>query len=398
MVRPAIRRRTPDGTEAAPRRSSVHLFLPIARGALMLLALPLARGQTLPLVADVEPQPFIAQVRRLIEAADYMGSPFSAAEKRQLDEAMRQRDAAACEKIQTVLDGRCLFGVTINPESRVRVARGPVRPELLEQGWRMFLVKVENQAGSTAPLVAVSPNALSLCTSRAANTPSDKEYCPPGDTSPRVAGDLWVDIQMFDTQPLQPTLSGLKLEYRIVHLFSRDAGRREAKFAFNVGQGTQDIGFRNEVDILFDCQPAREVVFHVRDEAGQPTTAAFLIRDRAGLIYPSQAKRLAPDFAFHAQIYRSDGEKLRLPAGTYRIEYRRGPESVLQKREIAVVSDRQSFDFAIKRWIDPARLGWWSGDQHIHASGCSHYNNPTEGVHAPDMMRHCLGEDLKCDV
>ena len=29
------------------------------------------------------------------------------------------------------------------------------------------------------------------------------------------------------------------------------------------------------------------------------------------------------------------------------------------------------------------------------AAGCAHYTNPTEGVHAPDMMRHCLGEDLK---
>ncbi|SVA54354.1 uncharacterized protein METZ01_LOCUS107208 [marine metagenome] len=40
-------------------------------------------------------------------------------------------------------------------------------------------------------------------------------------------------------------------------------------------------------------------------------------------------------------------------------------------------------------------MGWWSGDHHIHAAGCAHYKNPTEGVHAPDMMRHCLGEDLK---
>ncbi|MFP6901069.1 MAG: CehA/McbA family metallohydrolase, partial [Opitutales bacterium] len=31
----------------------------------------------------------------------------------------------------------------------------------------------------------------------------------------------------------------------------------------------------------------------------------------------------------------------------------------------------------------------------IHAAGCAHYLNPTEGVHAIDMMRHCIGEDLK---
>ena len=45
--------------------------------------------------------------------------------------------------------------------------------------------------------------------------------------------------------------------------------------------------------------------------------------------------------------------------------------------------------------MDPSLSGWWSGDHHIHAAGCAHYLNPTEGVHASDMLRHCLGEDLK---
>jgi hypothetical protein len=54
-----------------------------------------------------------------------------------------------------------------------------------------------------------------------------------------------------------------------------------------------------------------------------------------------------------------------------------------------------TFGYQVKRWIDPAQLGWISGDHHIHAAGCAHYSNPTEGVHAEDMIRHCLGEDLK---
>ena len=37
---------------------------------------------------------------------------------------------------------------------------------------------------------------------------------------------------------------------------------------------------------------------------------------------------------------------------------------------------------------------WFSGDHHIHAAGCSHYETPTEGVTPEDMMRHILGEDL----
>jgi len=112
----------------------------------------------------------------------------------------------------------------------------------------------------------------------------------------RAADDVaarWLDLNMFDAQPLAPTLSGLPLEYRIIQLYSRDAGRREAKFSFNVGQGTQDLGFRNEVDILFTAKPTREITLHVRDENDEPTTASFLIRDSQNRVYPSLAKRLA---------------------------------------------------------------------------------------------------------
>jgi hypothetical protein len=45
--------------------------------------------------------------------------------------------------------------------------------------------------------------------------------------------------------------------------------------------------------------------------------------------------------------------------------------------------------------VDPAKHGWWSGDHHIHAAGCLHYTNPTEGVLPRDMARHISGEDLK---
>jgi hypothetical protein len=200
---------------------------------------------------------------------------------------------------------------------------------------------------------------------------------------------------MFDKQPMRETLSGLPLEYRILSLYSRDAGNREGKLVFSVGQGTQDLGFRSEADILFQCEGAQPIVLRVRDENDQPTTASFLIRDQHGRVYPSQAKRLAPDFSFHPQVYRSDGEVLRLPEGTYQVEFSRGPESILQKQELTVSTQLKGATFKVNRWIDPSKFGWWSGDHHIHAAGCAHYVKPTEGVHAPDMFRHCVGEDLK---
>ena len=355
-----------------------------------------ALAAALPIVSEVEFQPFVAQVRRLIEATDYLGTPFSATDKTMLNSAMASSDhKAAIVKLQQALDRYALLGVHINPEMRVKVVQGDAKPELMQDGWRQFLVKVANESGTTAPLAVVSPNAQSVHNVRAATTPSDKLRGKQGEPPTLKLADLWLDLRTYDAQPLRPTLSGLTVEYRLVQLYSRDAGKREAKIGFNVGQGTQDIGFRNEVDLLFTCLPAPEITLGVKDENGKPATAAFVIRDAQGRIYPSQAKRLAPDFAFHPQVYRMDGETLRLPEGDYTIEFDRGPESVKQTRKIAITKATKRLDFKVERWIDAMKFGYISGDHHIHAAGCAHYTNPTEGVHALDMVRHILGEDLK---
>ena len=55
-------------------------------------------------------------------------------------------------------------------------------------------------------------------------------------------------------------------------------------------------------------------------------------------------------------------------------------------------SHRESF--RLKRWIQLSKLNWFSGDHHVHAAGCGHYESPTEGVKPEDMWRHILGEDL----
>ena len=327
-------------------------------------------------VKGVEWQPLSAQIARVFEAMDYIGSPVSSEIKATLEKLRNGTNSA--EEIQRAIDPLCLFLVEINPESRVKVTRGQAAPELVENGWRHFLVKVQNEAGVTARFRAECPNAARLA----------------GSPEAQVI-DRWLDLAMFDTQPLAPTLSGLKVEYRIIELYSRDAGQREARISFNVGQGTQDLGFRNELPILFTCQPAQTLTLRVRDEAGEATTGCFTIRDKQGRVYPSPNKRLAPDFAFHPQIYRADRETLKVPDGNYTIEFSRGPESVVQRTELVVAGKPQTASFQVKRWIDPAKLGWWSGDHHIHAAGCAHYTKPTEGVAAPDMMRHCLGEDLK---
>lgn len=346
------------------------------------------------MVNSAELQPLSAQATRIAEALSYLGAPLADSEQQQLKSAFESSDnEKGIETVQRVLDKHCLVGVEINPEMRVKVALGEAKPELMQDGWRTFLVKVHNAAGATAVLRAVSPQAQSVHDSPWKTTPSDDFYRRK--QKPGSAADRWLDLEMFDKQPLQKSLSGLPLEYRIISLYSRDAGQREAKLAFDVGQGTQDLGFRSEADILFHCAPSREVAFHVVDENNQPTTAMFIIRDAQGRVYPSQAKRLAPDFAFHPQVYRSDRESLRLPDGAYEVEFTRGPEYLTKHKALKVSSSQHQADFKLQRWIDPSTFGWWSGDHHIHAAGCAHYTVPTEGVLASDMYRHCRGEDLK---
>ncbi|MDQ3622178.1 MAG: CehA/McbA family metallohydrolase, partial [Verrucomicrobiota bacterium] len=340
--------------------------------------------------ASPEWQPFSAHIRRLVEALESVGEPLAALERRELQGLLDGGGPEAIEKIQRMLEGRCLFHVGINPEMRVKVARGSAKAELVEGGWRLFLVQVRNESGTTAVLRASSPQAQPLF----GETNIKAGAKPPPERGLPLA-ERWLDLQVFNAQPLPSKLSGLPLEYRLVQLYSRDAGQRSADLSFDVGQGTQDLGFRNEVDVLFDCRPPREVTLRVRDEAGTPTTAAFLLRDHAGRVTPSQAKRLAPDFGFQPQIYRADGETVRLPDGAYTIEFSRGPESIPEQRRVLVDDSTRELAFQVRRWIDPAKMGWWSGDHHIHAAGCAHYSTPTEGVLASDMIRHIIGEDLK---
>ena len=335
-------------------------------------------AQSLPKVKNLDIQPFKAQINRLIQAKDFLGEPFTEATKSKIELAFKQKNEAKANiQVQQIIDLQCLIDIQINPESRVKVEEGPANPVLIENGWRNYLVKIRNEAGVTAPLRVISPNALPLA----------------GSLENQIK-DRWLDLDVFNSQPLTKSLSGLALEYRIIQLYSTVKGTRDAKLSFDVGQGTQDLGFRNEISLLFNCLPAYTIKLNVLDENNKPTTAGFEIRDQFGRVYPSQTKRLAPDFHFQPQIYRSHNEKVKLPKGRFHIKFYRGPESITHNRTINVNSNRTE-SFKVKRWIDPSLMGWWSGDHHIHAAGCSHYTNPTEGVHAPDMMRHCLGEDLK---
>lgn len=340
-------------------------------------------------------QPLALHARRLETALNYLGQPLAAADQQQINDAVANPDQqAAVAQLERTLDQYALAIVEINPESRVKVRQGVARPELVEGGTRLFLVKVINQAGVTAPLVVESPHAGRVYI-RSSGNPD-----PPSKLTTADVVERWSDVSIYTTDvttyskpPMRDRLSGLGLEYQILQVYSRDRGQRSALLRFNVGQGSQDIGFRNDVEILFDALPARPITLRVRDENGRPATASFVIRDRLKRIYPNTSKRLAPDFPFQPQIYRSDGETVSLPDGAYTVSCSRGPEYLSETRQL-VVDGPEELSFELKRWIDPSKYGWYSGDHHIHSAGCSHYENPTQGVLPKDMWAQVQGEAL----
>jgi hypothetical protein len=371
-----------------------HLIIP---AVLLALAVPASAAD--PPKATVELQPLAAQARRVADALQLLGAPLSDAERKALT------DATDADAIQAVLDKHCLATVNIwAPEgspTTAAAAPGPARPELAEQGWRVFLVKVYNPGKKDkVELRAASPNAAPL-TRRSSSKP-DPKVDPIEDVEKR-----FLDLDMFKSQPLIRDLSGLEVEYRILQIYCRDAGRKEASLSFGLWRESdkdQPSVAGDPVSLVFDAQPAVLVKLHVRDDDGksqrdgQPIMAAFTITDSNGRVYPAMTRRLAPDFNFHPQIYRADGETVSLQPGTYSFAWTRGPEYVVSRRTLTVAPEDkgavQEESFDLKRWIHPAARGWYSGDHHIHAAGCAHYESPTEGVTPEDMMRHLLGEDL----
>ncbi|MFN3189944.1 MAG: CehA/McbA family metallohydrolase [Aureliella sp.] len=351
----------------------------------------LAAPQGANYVADVDRQPLEAAVSRVVQAMQIAGSPLPEEDLKALSNLKQNaNDPQVVRRLQEILDPHCLAKITINPESRVKVSREQASAQLDQRGWTNFLVKVVNEAGVTGPLSCLSDQAQPMFV-RSDSSPKPNLKITPADAKRR-----WLDIRMLNSQPMLPKLSGLRVEYRILQLYSRDRGAREATLSMHVGQGTQDLGFRSDLPILFQCRPSVEIPLEVLDWDGTPTTCSLLIKDQYGRVYPNPSRRLAPDFFFHEQIYRADGESVRLAPGDYSIQVFRGPEYHVQKMDVTV--DEQSAQhplrIQLRRWIHMTKHGWFSGDHHVHAAGCSHYQNPTEGVTPKDMMRHLLGEDL----
>ena len=287
---------------------------------------------------DVPGQPLASNVRRLMTALESLGHPLPKASSQAIAAAVSERDAQA---IQQVLDQEVLAIVSINPEERVSVKRGPDRGVIQQQGYRPAIVKVINQSTSTSRLQITSPQAGPVYAGASESSMRRQQQTELTENqNDEHSEERFLAVELYDVPPMTEQLSGLEVEYALVLLASSAAGKREAILHFDIGDGTADLEYRNELPILFDAQPAIPVKLAIFDEDGSPSIARLEFRDQSERVFPLQAKRLAPDFFFQPHIYRQDGETVLLPPGSFTVETSRGPEYHVKRRDLNVVAVR----------------------------------------------------------
>jgi hypothetical protein len=202
---------------------------------------------TLPVIQDLDARALRVQCQQVLDALAKMKAALPPETERELRDLLKNEKKAtdeAAEKIQRLLNVQCLVGVSINPESRVKAARGPRAADLVIGKESVFLIRVLNEAGVTHPLSVQGPQMRM-------KGDSSKERWLEASVCSTVLSSSRSEKKEVRAEPKEERLSGQKVEYLLLRLKAYEAGRREATLVFDVGQGTQDLGFRAEVPILF---------------------------------------------------------------------------------------------------------------------------------------------------
>lgn len=118
-----------------------------------------------------------------------------------------------------------LLIVQINPEMRVKLERGPAEARLTTGKPSAFVVRIENEARTSATL-----------------------HLRVREVGSR---DRWLRHELGE----KGKLTGSRVQRLTLTLTPDAAGMREALFVADIGQGTQDLGFRAELAILFHSRP-----------------------------------------------------------------------------------------------------------------------------------------------
>ncbi|WP_152361771.1 CehA/McbA family metallohydrolase [Microlunatus speluncae] len=352
------------------------------------------------------PQPILSSAIRALTRLTELGEPVAA----DLADAVAALDQGAAgeltAELRRLLAPHLLLEFGVGPRGPELIKQLGGRAQLVQGGWRSFLICADNPGGIEAGFSVGGGGSDVTWASGMVTRP----YLPDRVEHASTIRDRWWYELRLDGSG---ALTGRELEFFVLSIYSRDAGQRTAPITIGRSPGPKLDGDRQgdsweqtqrrrigtagstQLELEVEATPARDVVFDVRDSDGRTCMASIIVRDDVGRVYPSRGLRLAPDMFFQDQVYRASGEILRLPAGQYDVTAWRGPEyRPVITRFTVDPADPAQLAVRLDRWIDPAERGYYSGDPHIHGGGCSHYSQPTEGVTPETMIRHVRGEAI----
>lgn len=119
----------------------------------------------------------------------------------------------------------------------------------------------------------------------------------------------------------------------------------------------------------------------VDDETGEPIASRMYVQSDSGewyfaegagpegrtIRYEKQNWIRPESNEFHTSVS-AHPFTLRLPPGNYMVTVERGKEYFPWTKTIRVGSQIQELEIRLKRWVDMAALGWYSGDTHVHTT------------------------------
>jgi hypothetical protein len=169
-------------------------------------------AQEAPDVVRVEAQPLAANLMRLVDALDYLGHPLPDGLRGELREA----DGKSTDSIQLqkLVDPQVLFSVSVNPELRVKVARGRAPARLQQGGFTPCLIKILNAATVTRELRIASPQAGPVYSGAALGILERQAQTELADNENIDSDRRFLAVELFDKSPMTPRLSAWKWNMR----------------------------------------------------------------------------------------------------------------------------------------------------------------------------------------
>src|SRR6516164_1338660 len=124
------------------------VVFPVSRRQFLALAGALVGSQFCPAIeseaSGLVPQPYFAAVNRVLEALAKLGAPVAAEDANRIAALANQKDSGAVDAAEKILDRYTLARLSLDTDGSGHVDLGGAQRTLVEQGWRMFLVRIAN--------------------------------------------------------------------------------------------------------------------------------------------------------------------------------------------------------------------------------------------------------------